>query len=469
MGGSKPPTNDARSKLNENNNNNNNASGGVRGASHSAPTKSRSPKPPARKPVASVSKLPSAPNVPSKRARPSSAAQRDVKRARAEPASPSARGSTSRQLANRNTISQQANVNLTLGGMPIPADIKATKVFRRLFGQEIQCVMHSFGETRACTRDTLELVEDAVRATVRCVIAEAAALHGPTTDGGPVLLEVKHIAHIIRRDPRAMYRLNQTIRLAAEQYGNRPEAAELRKYCKNRAELKPWESIAALADLTSDDGNFERNLHYMQDPWKYCTWRAYHVFRGLMPTPTFNDYLKCRSTNLVTGVSRSQWSKIVDQPRFMMFQRWLDVSERDDVKITLPALYALGHIAWEAIGVLTQTALIQQHFNDVAAGRGEYRCTGWSYTRHLLAALGHGIATAVLVPLTDAQLILLKQEVEKLPMLAVMGHDYWRGNKTNPAKSLLPTHIREALRRNDFADSVLLSITRGYYSRSSLI
>ena len=356
--------------------------------------------------------------------------------------------------------------------MPIPADIKPTNVVRRLFGQEIQCVMHSFGETRACTRDTLELVEDAVRATVRCVIAEAVALHGPSADGGPAVLEVKHIAHIIRRDARAMYRLNQTIRLAAEQYGNRKEANELRNYCKNRAELKPWEAIAALADLTEDPNGAgagtERQQHYMQDPWKYCTWRAYHVFRGLMPAPTFNDYVKCRSTNLVTGVCRSQWTKIVDQPRFMMFRRWLDLNERDEVKISLPALYALGHIAWEAIGVLTQTALIQQHFDDINAGIGEYRCVGWSYARHLLAALGHGIATAVLVPLTDAQLLLLRQEVERLPMLALMGQEYWRGNKTNASKTLLPKHIREALRRSDFADSVLLSMMRGTYSRSAL-
>ena len=467
MVGGKPPTNNARTNINANKN----SIGAVGAAIQSASTKSRSPKvkPATRKPVASASKPPSTPTVPTKRARPSSTAQRDVKRARTEPASPNARPNTSRQLASRNTINQQANVNLTLAGMPIPADIKVTNVVKRLFGQEIQCVMHSFGETRACTRDTLELVEDAVRAAVRCVIAEAVAVHGPTSDGGPVVLEVKHIAHIIRRDPRAMYRLNQTIRSAADQYGNRPEAAELRKYSKTRAELKPWESIAALADLTSDESSTERQQHYMQDPWKYCTWRAYHVFRSLMPAPTFNDYMKCRSTNLVTGISRSQWSKIVDQPRFMIFRRWLDLSERDEVKISLPVLYALGHIAWECIGVLTQTALIQQHFDDINAGRGEYRCVGWSYARHLLAALGHGIATAVLVPLTDAQLILLKQEVEKLPMLALMSQDYWRGSKTTSSKSLLPAHIREALRRNDFADSILLCMMRGNYSRSALV
>lgn len=385
-----------------------------------------------------------------------------------KPPPKNARATTSRQMASRNTLTQQANVNLFIDGMPVPADIKNTNVVRRLFGQEIQCVMHSFGETRACSRDTLELVEDAVRVAVRRVIGEAASIADFDGVGGPVTLEVQHIAHIIRRDPRAMYRFNQTIRLAAEQYGTRPEAVELRKYCKNRAAPKPWDTIAELADLGDGSAdNASAQGQYLQDPWKYCTWKAYHMFRNLMPQPTFNDYVKCRSTNLVTSVSRSQWAKIAEQPRFLMFQRWLDLDPSDDVKISLGALYALGHIAWECIGVLTQTALIQMHFDNINTGAVELRCSGWSYARHLLASLGHGIATAVLLPLTDIQLQYLRQEVERLPMLAMMGPDYWKGNKATAPKSLCPKHIREALRRNDFADSVLLSILRGRYGTNS--
>lgn len=390
---------------------------------------------------------------------------------------PKARPPQARQAASRNTILQQANVHLTVDGAPVPADVKPTMVVRRLFGQEIQCVMHAFGETRACARDTLELVEDAVRDAVRRVVVEAVAFarheaaEMPSRAHGNLELEVRHVAHVIRRDARAMYRFNQTLKLAAESFSSRPnDAAQIRSCITNKATMKPWEAIAELAKLPNDTEpesdrlNNERQL--MNDPWKYCTWKAYHMFRSLMPGPTFSDYVKCRSTNLVLGVSRSQFEKISNHPRIYVFQKWLDIPPtKVDVKMGLATMHALGHIAWECVGILTQTALIQKHFDDIAKGLGDPRAEGWTYARHILAALGHGIATAVLIPLSDTQLMYLRQEVERLPIIAHNTPDYLRGNARG-SRSLLPGHIREALRRKDFSECALLNIMRGCYCPS---
>lgn len=409
----------------------------------------------------------------------------DTKRARvAAPESPGSsrsRRSPVRRVANgkartasvsRNTLLQQANVQLTVDGAPVPADVKATNVVRRLFGQEIQCVMHAFGETRACARDTLELVEDAVRDGVRRVLVEAVAVAEleRTSQMTETQVHVRHVAHVIRRDARAMYRFNQTLKLAADLFGSRPaDAAEMRESCQNKPVLRPWEAVSELAKLPleeepeSDKLSSERQ--FMNDPWKYCTWKAYHMFRSLMPGPTFSDYMKCRSTYLVHGVSRSQFDKIADHPRIYLFQKWLDVPA---TKLSLATWHALGHIAWECVGILTQTALIQKHYDDVAKGLGDPRAAGWTHARHILAALGHGIATAVLIPLSDAQLMHLRQEVERLPMIARNTPDYLRGNASG-SRSLLPVHIREALRRRDFSDSALLNIMRGcHYISNSL-
>eukprot|EP00171_Calliarthron_tuberculosum_P015474 IDg15474t1 len=343
---------------------------------------------------------------------------------------------------------QQANVHLIVDGAPVPADVKPTMLTRRLFGQEIQCVMHAFGETRACARDTLELVEDAVRDAVRRVVVEA----------------VEFARDEAERAPPSQ---NQ----ACLSLSSRPnDEAEIRSCLKNKAVLKPWEAIAELAKLPTntepeaDRVNNERQL--MNDPWKYCTWKAYHMFRNLMPALMFNDYVKCRNTYLVLGYSRSQFESINSRPRIFLFQKWLDVSQsKMNVKMGLATMHALGHIAWECVGILTQTALVQKHFDDIAKGLGDPRAKGWTHARHILAALGHGIATAVLIPLSDTQLVYLRQEVERLPIIAHNTPDYLRGN-TKGSRSLLPGHIREALRRKDFSECALLNIMRGCYCPS---
>ncbi len=203
----------------------------------------------------------------------------------------------------------------------------------------------------------------------------------------------------------------------------------------SEADRTPWELIAELAALPEDgereaEGQSSVDRSALPDPSRYCTGRAYQVFRlhhNVMSVIHFSDYAKCRSTNLVTGISRNPAFNFKEQRRLILFQKWLDLSPKENVKIGIPAWYALGHIAWEAVGLLTQRALVQKYFDELKGGFGDPRSVGWSVTRHILAALGHGIATAVMIPMSDTQLMYLRQEVEQLPLLTSAGPERWRG------------------------------------------
>lgn len=366
------------------------------------------------------------------------------------------------------------SITFVVDGTPVPSDVKVPSQAGRIFGHEIQCMMHAFGEARACTRDSLELVEDAVRDTVRRIafdalaLAEEAGAESSTGDLISVCVDAHHVAFLIRHDSRATYRLNQALKTVMD-HGPEDEANQIRHYMQGAvftAEPSYWELISELASLPNDDAQ-EPERHdslAINDLSRVCTWRAYLLFRAHHPhmhTP-FTDYAKCRSTNFVTNDSRNPAANLKGQRRLLLLRKWLGM---DHVSITIPALYALGHIAWEAVGLLTQRALVEKYFDDLKSDLGDARSMGWSRARHTLAALSHGIATAIMVPLSEPQLLSLRQEVEQLPSLMRAATDTWRGAGKG-CRCLQPQHIREALRRsqsgsNNYVLNVMLG--RSYF------
>jgi hypothetical protein len=112
-------------------------------------------------------------------------------------------------------------------------------------------------------------------------------------------------------------------------------------------------------------------------------------------------------------------------------------------------LYALGHVAWEIVGTVTQSALVYRHFDDIARGCGDPRVSEWSIGRHMLAALGYGLAQSVMVPLTDAQGSVLREELEQFIASSEPNASRWRGYSTLSSPCLLPCHIRGAMRMMD--------------------
>eukprot|EP00173_Palmaria_palmata_P001820 Plantae.Rhodophyta-Palmaria_palmata.ctg20673.p1 GENE.Plantae.Rhodophyta-Palmaria_palmata.ctg20673~~Plantae.Rhodophyta-Palmaria_palmata.ctg20673.p1 ORF type:complete len:184 (+),score=27.43 Plantae.Rhodophyta-Palmaria_palmata.ctg20673:38-553(+) len=158
----------------------------------------------------------------------------------------------------------------------------------------------------------------------------------------------------------------------------------------------------------------------------------------------------CRGVSLTKQDSRLRVPSFRGKPRLALFREWLDLGAKENLSIPDDAIYALGQVAWETIGTLVQTALLHRHFDEIARGRGDPRAGEWSMARHVLAALGHGVAQSIMLPITDADGIMLHNEIEKLGTKAVAtGAARWRGYPSLPTACLLPSHIREAVRRTE--------------------
>mmetsp|Transcript_25894 Transcript_25894/g.64711 ORF Transcript_25894/g.64711 Transcript_25894/m.64711 type:complete len:259 (+) Transcript_25894:3-779(+) len=198
-----------------------------------------------------------------------------------------------------------------------------------------------------------------------------------------------------------------------------------------------------------------------------CSWRANFALKQCMPRHALNELAVCRAVSFIRGDS-----KVKETPRMTLLKEWLDISAKDHLLVPDDAMVALGHLAWEAVGVLTQTALLIKHFSEVTqstAAWPPYRlrgnplgnepspapcdpravCGNWSYGRHVLSALGPGVGTALMVPMTDAQIMELRSEIEAVDAVSVPGVPgvaRWRGFGRSSQSFLLPCHVNEALR-----------------------
>lgn len=278
-----------------------------------------------------------------------------------------------------------------------------------MFGHEIQCLMHAFGEVRYCARDVLVLVEDAVRDVVLRV-----ALEAREGDEYPV----SNLSRCLQPNPHAIARLNLALRATTV-----PRQATAKR------------STDIILDLS---GESERpsELH------AYPSWRAGHAFRSAMAAAQFSEFLACKTLNMVRHESRSSYAKIRGTPRIILFKEWLGLPNLSD-----QALHVLGHVAWEAIGILTQTALMGRYWHDLSAGFADPRSSQWTYGRHLLAGLAYGLASGIMVQVTDFQVAELKTEIDAYVVVTAGGGGKWRGYEHASSPCLLPTHINEALRR----------------------
>lgn len=366
-------------------------------------------------------------------------------------------------------------------GTPFIPSVRPTSLQRRLFGHEIQCLMHAFGEVRYCARDVLEMTEDSVRdAVTRIAIlaheyaveeAVAAENAGHIPVSKEVSLEIRHIAMCLKRDVRALQRLNLSLKHSAELHPDMISEDYSVEY-KFTHTPKPWETIAELANVTPN----ERTVLPMDktrsngDIISLCSWRAYHAFRAAMTRTHFQDFAECRRVTLVRQKSQSRAPTIRDQPRITLFREWINASQKLSFPIPDHTLFALGHVAWEAVGLITQTALLHRHFDDLAKGFGDPRATNWSYPRHLVAALNYGLVTAIMVPITDIQAIALQQEVETYLKLMQVAPQKWQGFSQASSPCLLPRHIREALRRIERSpDSIFGFGNKSFLSSTELL
>ncbi|KAF6000402.1 hypothetical protein F1559_000776 [Cyanidiococcus yangmingshanensis] len=180
-----------------------------------------------------------------------------------------------------------------------------------------------------------------------------------------------------------------------------------------------------------------------EDPVFMIIFRADFILKQCLPRHQYADFVACRNVRYTHGESRSH----PGTARAMLFQDWLHFAPEDGITITEDGLHALGHVAWELTGLVTQAALLLRHYDEIAHGRGDCRAICWSPARHLLASLGNGIATAVIIPLTNEDYGALRRELELFELTVAPGRVWWRGFATRSTQCLEPWHVREALRR----------------------
>ncbi|KAA8499423.1 hypothetical protein FVE85_7008 [Porphyridium purpureum] len=197
-----------------------------------------------------------------------------------------------------------------------------------------------------------------------------------------------------------------------------------------------------------------------------CSMHAARALQRSMLRQYHNDLQDCRQVSFV----RDTGGRLRNVPRVVLFREWLSVStvsgpglgygaapgagtssgslehSRSSLPFVVeePALCALGHVAWEALGTLTQSALLVKYFDDFENGRGDPRAAHWSRSRHVLAAVRHGIATAVMAPLADVDLLRMRDEIDALDSVGIAR---WKGFGRSGPAYLSCWHVEEALRR----------------------
>ena len=348
------------------------------------------------------------------------------------------RASKMRSNHNRNAPSSSANLVFAPDANGIIPPPRPTALPNRLFGPEIQSIMHACGEVRFCARPVLEMVEDAARDVVLRAAKEAVDI----ADGSKVTID--HISIGINKDIAAIQRLNKTLKSFQDEkreQGQPSISATLPR------KIQDW--IYDLSYLTDEPARVERRYHMIPNVETIRSYRAMEMCKVLMKPSDFEYLRNCREVTLIRDKSSSSALKNTAGRfnRFDLFKEWIGLKHRPNVNFSDEVIVALGHLAWEAVGNITQTALMVKHFNDSAEELLNPRSINWTHPRHVITALGHGLIAALMVPLSEHQVMRLINEIVELVRLRQVGANiHLRENDFMSSQCLTPANIREALR-----------------------
>lgn len=280
-------------------------------------------------------------------------------------------------------------------GSSFHPDVKYVVPNHRVFAQEFQDLLFAFGDARFCARDTLELVEDAVRTELRRLAFTGLG------------------AALTRLDAKAIHRLNNHFKECRI-----PRRLPLHRY---------GDPLTGATDSPYDPA-FNGILSHWTD-------RLFYKLKFVMSQQDSLVLLHSKTAVFTKSQSRSPDPNIQGTERSTLFKQWLGLPCSD------ADLAALSHLTWELTGQLVQTALVRKHYNQLQLN-GDNPCPlSWCDAKHWMDALGHGVATALTIPCSEYQAIVLIQEITKyIKRLASQKHK-WRPT----ADCLLPHHIYAAL------------------------
>lgn len=313
--------------------------------------------------------------------------------------------------------------------------------------------MHSFGEVRYCARDVLELTEDVVRdAVVRTSIAAHQFAIEETASGVEPKVSLRHVVRCIHSDYRAMARLKQALKQLPDMQKVKPSPMDFERLAN--APPPPWERFLELGSVVSRVQASDKPSSYplRADVQAMCTNLALQIYRSVMG-PSFQDWIRCRSMSLVRQESKSNAQAIRGQPRIELFREWIGLEQNLKFSVSDDGIIALGHVAWEAIGLITQTALLHRYLNNVTRGIGDPRACHWSLATNVVEALNFGVGAGIVIPLSEMQTVNVRAVLEnRIRSLIKHHHHQTSSNKRREYvgdvhPGLLARDIREALRR----------------------
>lgn len=441
-------------------------------SSGTAPSNKRS------RPSSSTASLPSLQAKPSKKSRPS--------------ASTSSLPSLSAG-ADGDDVRPRVAAPLTVdGGTYVVPVVRRVDPRRRVYAREIQALMHSFGEIRHASADAVEAVEDIVRSVILhlvCDMSRRKQLYGgaadvtatamlyqnrPTDDNA---VDISDVVRLLSRvdnnvgNKGLFARLEHSVKaICGPQHKDVNErlvkqaqllfsifhspSVFIGNNCKN---LDFYSSLAFLnlrapvprAPLQQQQRQRASmdQQNRLQSAWfkhlsggdqnHVATWTAGSVFNHFMGKEVYAEFLKCKDVSLVSlSVPGS----------LKQFRDWLDAPH--PLALSDDVLVLLAHVATEVVGLLTQHALLIKYAQNLAAGRYDPRSPNWSNYRHLMNALNHGLATAVLVPVTDHQLTKIMNEFTQLfAYNSKFINSAWTPHIHCTDPQLQPSHINEAYRQ----------------------
>eukprot|EP01080_Neovahlkampfia_damariscottae_P009672 gene9672-1878_t len=192
------------------------------------------------------------------------------------------------------------------------------------FSEEISKIMYTFGEIRNPREDTVRYMENYLKLKIVEIYSKTRDEITPLRDG--IQIEIQDVMFLFRKEPKKIIRIEKFLKL--KEYGNV-------KY--NFSGHKRKRTNEPLFEDISDEEESNDNILDEHDMNK-------HIISDLitrdMTLEEISDFNKCKEVSFAANLEK--------------FKEWI----KFDFPLQEKALELLAYLAYEYVGLLTQTSLI---------------------------------------------------------------------------------------------------------------